>query len=363
MNPKLRIMIFITTLWILSSNALAATWTYLRIPHLAVGGGYTSYLTISDPQGIPSRQIKVDLYRDDGSPLTANFVGLGPASSYSFVLTANAEKSIVLTGNTLLTGWVQIASEDIGNLDASLRFSAADNSGNVSDAVGILPSEPNSSWALSFEKYRSTDYVGIAIANPWARRINVTVDLFQGGTRVPGTQSYSRTLEPMGHWAGFVHELFPGPYQVLYGPATLRVSSASDTFSAVALRGEGSQYSSLPAGAGVQYWTWNYQDSSGVLQSGRWTWRFNDGFSFMGYEVNLANPNLAVRTRGMLDAGAGFFTLERWLLNSDGSQQSVVFLGTTSKEGDSDVINGTRVTLNKSGIIADLTTFKAMRSR
>ncbi len=93
----------------------------------------------------------------------------------------------------------------------------------------------------------------------------------------------------------------------------------------------------------------------------RWTWRFNDGTSFLGNEQNLWTPDLALLVRGAIDTSAGSFVAGRWVTGSDASQGTVIFHGIPGIEGDTEVINGTRTTLNKDGVVTGTVLFKATR--
>lgn len=359
MTFKMRTVIFSACFTLLAANAVAATWTYVRIPHMATGNGYTSYLTVGDAQGTTSRKFEIFMYRDDGSPLYASVNGAADAASFSFTLPPLGEESFVLTSNFSLVGWIKIAGEGIGDINASLRFSYAGAAGQVADAVGILPTEANRSWSISVEKRKPGEYVGVAIVNPLGKRITVTVDLFQDGQRIPAALTYSKTIEPQGHWAVFVHQIFPGPYDNLSGTATLRVASVSDAFCAVALRADGSQYSSLPADPGAQTWTWSYTDATKVVHTGTWSWRLSDGASFVGYEQTAENPDNVSRIRGILDPG--YFVAEYYWSNGTIPQGVVFYQGIPAKEGTGDIITGNRVTLNRDGIVVDTVSFKATR--
>ncbi len=359
MTFKLRTVIFGVCFTLLAASAVASTWTTVRIPHMAVGGGYTSYLTVSDAQGTMSRNFEVYMYRDDGSPLYASVDGAADAASFKFTLPALGEKSFVLTSNYSLVGWIKIEGEGIGDINASLRFAYADASGKLSDVVGILPAEPNRNWSVSVDKRHPDEYVGVAIVNPLTKGITLTFDLFQDGERIPEALTYSKTIVPQGHWAGFVHQIFPGPYNDLSGPATLRIASVSDTFCAVALRADGSQYSALPADPGAETWSWSYTDATKVVHTGTWSWRLSDGASFVGYEQTADNPDNPSRVRGILDPG--YFVLDYYWLNGTIPQGTVVYQGIPALEGTTNIITGNRVTLNRDGIVVGTVAFKATR--
>ena len=381
MQTGRRISLFITSFFCFVAAGLWAQtpWLWWNIPHLAYGGGYTSYLTIRDPQAVSSRWIYVYLYDDNGALQAANVDGV-PAntnpdrnsspyygSSFYLSLSASQERTFAITGTSALkVGSVQIAGESIGHLSASLRFTTTNGSGTATDVVGILPAEPNSTWTVSVEKRSSTDYTGIAVANPYSDPMTFTVDFYQNGNRVPNTQSRTFTLPGLGHVAKFVHEsaLFGNAWNNFSGIGTLRISSTTSTFSAVALRGDGNQYSSLPADAGVQNWNVTY---AGVVGTVTWTWRFIDGYTFAGYEQDQEGPNQATqkaRLRGVLasDVTPQMFAAEWIYTSSDGSIQGLIlFQGLPGKEGGTDVINGTRTDLNKDGTQKSQVTFKATR--
>jgi hypothetical protein len=379
MKTRLYLLIFTFAFCGLASTAWSAVWNYWYIPHLAFGSGYTSYLTIRDPQSSP-RWVYVALRDDAGSLLSANVEGIGQTNtnpdtnaapyygySFYFQLSASQEKTFAITDSGgLKTGWVSITGEGIGNLSSSLRFTTKDSSGNPTDVVGILPAESNFDWTVSVEKRGSTDYTGLAVANPYAQPLTFTVVFYQNGNRVPGTSPRSFTLPANGHWARFVHEsaLFGDAWGSYSGIGTLKISSTTGSFSAVALRGDGTQYSSLPADVGAQNWSVTYAGASG---STTWAWRMFDGYHFIGYEQNYedgGHVGQRARIRGVVasDLTPAMFVADWIYASSDGSVQGMIlFQGVPGKEGSTDVINGTRTDLNKDGAQKSQVTFKATR--
>jgi hypothetical protein len=341
-------------------NLHAEVWKWHYLPHVAAGGGWTSYLTISDPHGVASRSIWVYFYGDNGQALTLNVDGT-PKSVFDFQLAANEEKSFAITSTgSTLTGQVQIAGQGIETLNASLRFALADGAGRLTDAVGVLPAVPNFEWDLAIDKRSSNDDMGVAIANPWTTTspIDVTFDLYQNGVRVAGATPVTREISSLGHFAGFVSSLFPSAN--FSGVATLKISG-STCISAMALRGDGSQYSSLSVNADVQHWSINNVGLSGTET---WAWRFSDGYTFLGYGTNPDNTSSGYRIRGVLakDLTTPYFLAEwNYTDSSDGSEGVMIYQGTPGKEGGQDVINGTRVKLRSDGINVYQTTFKATR--
>jgi hypothetical protein len=356
-NMRMRVVVLLAVFSLWAINASGEIWRWTYIPHVAVGSGYTSYLTIREPHGTATRWVYVYFHSDSGQSLPLNVEGVGTVTDFSFQLAPFQEKSFALTGTSFAAGSIQIAAQGIGDLSASLRFATVDGAGNLVDVVGILPAVPNWEWTLTVEKRKPADDTGVAIANPWSATMRGYSELLQGVNRVPGTAPVPWTLNPDGHYAAFVSQIFPNAS--FSGAATLKVYSTADTFTAVALRADGLQYSSLPLDAGVQFWNVSYTDS-GSQVSVSWAWRFNDGYSFMGYEQNPFNSN-AVRLRGVMASDYSSFVAEWNYANNDGTKGMVLFQGVPGKEGNTDVINGTRTQIDKDGVVVSKVPFKATR--
>jgi len=65
----------------INTSARADVWNWWNIPHVAYGGGYTSYLTVRDPEALASRWISVYLRDDNGALLAANIGGIGASNT------------------------------------------------------------------------------------------------------------------------------------------------------------------------------------------------------------------------------------------------------------------------------------------
>jgi hypothetical protein len=355
---NIRVLILALAFLLFPLEASADSWTWYTVPHVAAGGGWTSYLTIREPIG-RSRLIWVYFYADSGAPLTLTVDNaIGTVSQFSFTISPNQERVFALTGGaTTLTGQVQVAAQTVGNLNVSLRFGYS-ASGSLSDVVGIIPVEANNYWSLSVEKRQASDDTGVAVANPYntASPITVSFDLYQNGARVPGTSTVNKTLNPLGHLSIFASQLFPG---INYsGVATLKISSPATTIAAVALRADmGAQYSSMPTDAGVQYWS---VTTSGLSGTETWGWRFVDGYTFVGFGANADNSRY--RLRGVLawDLSPQFFLGEwNWINTSTHLEGVMIYQGTQNASGT--VITGKRIELDSAGNILSTHDFTANR--
>jgi hypothetical protein len=360
-TSRFRILSISVVLLLAASNLYADIWNWHTLPHVAAGGGWTSYLTISDPHGVSSRAVWIFFYDDDGQELSLNVDGVSE-HEFNFTLAANQERTFVITGDSIpRSGQLQIASQGIERLNASLRFANSDGSGKVLDAVGVLPVMPNFNWAFSMDKQTGSDDMGVGIAYPWdaSTPLVIAFDLYQNGVRVPGTSSVTRSIAPLGHLSVFASQLFPGA--VYSGVATLKVSSAQSSFCAIALRADGSQYSSLSVNVGVQSWSVAVTGMSGVET---WAWRFIEGYSFFGAGTNPDNIDkyFAIRGVSATDLTPQYFLLEwNYTEKLDNSQGVMLFQGTFSREAGVDVINGTRRKIKLDGTILSTETFKATR--
>jgi hypothetical protein len=359
-TSQLRMIIIVSVLLLAATNLYAEPWNWQYLPHIAAGGGWTSYLTIDDPHGVSSKTVWIYFYDDDGKPLSLSVDGTAQTYFY-FTLSAYQERTFVITGSSSTrSGQVQIASQGIERLNASLRYAYLDGSGNIIDAVGVLPSVPNYSWSFAMDKQTSSDAMGIAIANPYTDVTPVvTFNLYQNGVRVPGTTSVTRSIASLGHLAIFVSQLFPGA--VYSGTATLIASSTQSSFAAVALRADKSQYSSLSVNSDVQSWSVAITGESGTE---KWAWRFNDGFTFIGSGTNSNNSDSAFKVRGVCatDLSPKYFLLE-WNYEIDATSRGVMlYQGTMSTEGQVEVINGTWQQIDVSGTIVKSAAFKATRT-
>jgi hypothetical protein len=348
-----------------SANAWADIWTWWRLPQVAIGGGYTSTLIIRDSEGVPSRYVYVYLYDNDGNALKANVGGVGnQISTFNFQLGPNQEKSYALTSTgSLAVGSVQIASYGIGDLNVSLRFTVTDSQGNATDVVGILPVDPNWSWTTSVQKSGSSDLTGVAVQNPWSSTMTVNFDFYQNGARVPTTTTQTYSLSALGHMAIFVDQIFGSTvWSNFSGTGTLRISSSVNSFVAMAIRADGTQYSSLPTEVGAQQWTCTYTDTSGsqpVTYNVTWNWRTYDGWTFTGYEQNSFNAD-KVRLRGVFASDISDFLAE-WNYKdlTDDSRGQTVFMGKIQTGGNT--VTGHRIQMKQDGTIVTNVTFTATR--
>lgn len=355
----IRIATITVILFLVVPNAWGdAGYTWQEIPHLAFGGGWTSYLTLGNPHENVTLQtsLTVRLWDDNGNPLTANVEGFGLVSSFPVSLAPLEQKTFAITGGAQLSvGWVELKITGICQINASLKFSQAGVGANVSDAVGILASIPNYVWDIPVEKRGSSDDTGVAVVNPWSDApVTVVFDLYQGLARVPGANPVSKTISAYGHSAVFVSQLFPGVS--FSGVATMKISASTDSFCAVALKADGNQYSALPAASPVELWNWTFDDGTTVWR-GQWVWRYIDGYMFVAWESHSWSDGW-VYARGQVDGNYLILEWELYDSNSHGTG-TVLFQGTIS---GGNTVSGKRTVVNSDGTVANSYPFSATRA-
>ena len=334
-------------------TASAQTARYdILIPHIAVGGGYTSILDISDPIGTESRVVELSFFDDSGQPLPVKVGGTAAAGSYRLSLPRYEERSLALASDdqTTRTGWVRIVCDRGSKLYVSLRFVVAGSSG-IGDSVGILPSGVQRTWYVPVDRQQSNENTGIAVANPNGFAVDVEFNWYQGPNRVPGTTSERRALPPMGHLSRFVSELFPVNFT---GIATLEIYGIQGNVAAVALHASGSQYSFIPAQPAVELWNYAVTDAGGsVLEGGTWCWKYNESTGFHGVAaVALQRFDL----RGSFEGNR--FELVRFSTPAEGAH---FFTGVLQTEAGRAVIRGARLEIGDNGTVLRTATFTANR--
>jgi len=167
-------------------------------------------------------------------------------------------------------------------------------------------------------------------------------------------------LPGCGHLAKFWHEndMFGSAWNSFSGVGTLRISG-TDPICATALRGDGSQYSSLPADEEVMKWSGNYISGSGTRQTITWAWKFVDGYSFIGEEQNSFNTS-TIRIRGIVEWDLDTFHVEWNYNSSDGTKGMVLFQGTVS--ADQRTLTGKRTVVRMDGTVTQNYDFTATRT-
>jgi hypothetical protein len=354
MNATTRIVSLSLLVLCISASlyAQADYYTWASFPQIAFGGGYTTYLTISDPLANgpnEPRNVYVYLYDSNGNPLSATVdQGIGQISGeFHFMLSALQEKTFAFTGSSgTVAGRLEIAAEGIKRFNSSLRYAVTNSSGGVTDVVGVLPISPTYNWTITYDKRQASERLAVAIANWWADAgANIQFSLYQNGIQIGNT--VTKDVPALGQRSFYVDDatLFPS----FTGLGTLRISSPDVAVSVMAIRQDGFQFSSLPADTSAQLWRWTFNNGS-ATETGYWSFRFQEEGDFSGEEYNSWNSYF-VRVRGIMDKEYKFFILEWWWYESATEMGTVLFQGNVSTQGSTQVITGKRVIMKSDGSI------------
>lgn len=348
----------------LAAAPLSTVPAAVLLPHLAVGGPYVTFISVSSADGVPAKQVQVQLFDDNGTPLATTVDGVSGISTVTLTLSAKEERVLRVTGGALAkSGWALLTVIGPGAVDASLRFVVTDPAQtSVFDAVGVLASPAVQSAHLLVEA-RTGVSVGVAVVNPSTEIQEISFDLFQGTTRVPGTVQIKQTVPPQGHVAKFVSELFQAPFT---GLATLTITSSGSGVGITALRVDGSQLSALPASGPTQVWTFSALVNGIPVAQGQWTMTLSGDGAFTGrQDWTVGNlTGLTAPIRGVLSADR--FVMERLFTNGDATQGTEVYQGTVigggTSVGGGTFIGGVYVDLSDSGKISNSGSFTASRT-
>jgi hypothetical protein len=222
--------------------------TYI-LPQVAFGGQVTGqnmktvlYFTTDETNGVAGT---IELFDNDGNPLTASADGGSPTSAVVFTVPSNRVTRIVLSGDsTLRSGWARVTLPSTLNLTINAVFQTFNSATLVSEA-SVLES-PSVQRGLIFVKLQSNLNVGVAFANSSTNANTVSLDLFdQQGAIVA---RHDVALPPNGHLARFVTELFPEVVGLTDFSGSMALHSAG-TFSALALRLTGDKIATVPIAA------------------------------------------------------------------------------------------------------------------
>lgn len=195
--------------------------TLLEFPQLASGGGYRSFLYLSNPSGSTANVI-TNLYTPQGTPLSLNMNGVTNVARTDSI-PPNGSLRILLedSGGSAKTGWAQIHSTQ--PVTGMMVYQNMENGRVLSEATVTTSSRSANGLLMSPILITSTS-TGIAIANPNAASANIAMRLISAdGSEVDSTQF---VLEPMNQRANFCWQFFPKTISIPEG--MVEISGSKD---------------------------------------------------------------------------------------------------------------------------------------
>ena len=356
MTRPLRLASIISILSSLLSWAPAFGQMTASLPQIAFGGGYTTFITIKDTVSL-KQSITISLYNDRGEPLPASFNGSAPVGVFTTALDHDTTRVLTLTGaGAAQAGWASV-STDTGRINVSARYVLAGPGGGTVDTVAVLPSLSDRRWSVYFNRNVPSVNVGVALSNPGPNPIVVNFDLLGSDTSLPpppGPNHTTITVPPLGHFAGFITDIFQGPNFNISGVGvlTIRGSGRTDFFPVMALLQDQGQLSSLPANQNTHHVT--FVTPAGTVDTAQNAWFFQGlGDSFTGVEVQ-GGTVVGSLSGGPTTSG---FALQRAATPGDGVSGGggVVIYQVTAGA----TFTGTRTILNANGTVVSVTTLSA----
>jgi len=182
-------------------------------PHLAVGGGYTSVVTLINT-GADAASGTLAFVDQSGNPLRVALSGSAEGSSFPATIAAGAVLTLNVNPaagtNSTISGWASFAGTG-GSLSGVVSFQAS--RGEVlSSIAGVLAAQPADSVTIPVDNDEIQErYTGFAVANPGSQELRVRLSLLnsQGNVVQDFAPSGLNPLAPQGQVAVFVHQLIP----------------------------------------------------------------------------------------------------------------------------------------------------------
>ena len=235
------------TMILLAASFAAADVQYL--PHVVVGGGYTT--TINATNLVPDQTdwIYIYFFRENGAAWTVP-TNLGNYNRVDLWTGPHQTQTVVLSSQSTLieSGWAMIVSP--GPTAVAMTYAATVDAVPVA-STGVLPAQPDvlSILPVSVAAAAGRD-TGIALVNPSKVAGDATLELMDADGTVVDTRTVP--VPAKGKFVGFLTAaaLFPGVTDL---EGFVKVA-ASQPMAAAALRIEGALFSALPAVHDILPW-------------------------------------------------------------------------------------------------------------
>ena len=198
------VTILVLSLMVAAIPALAGTQV---LPHLAVGGGYESTVTLTNLMSDEAQYVYLQLYTDTGENWRVDSEN-GRSFRFNLTLEPRESVSLTLTGapETVETGWGMVVDRGPVMVTATYHLS----SGTVEAGSGVLPARPDVVTFLPVV-IATADRVntGLAVANMSGTAGDATIQLLDASGTVQATRTVH--LAAMSRFVGLLtsETLFP----------------------------------------------------------------------------------------------------------------------------------------------------------
>ncbi len=227
-----------------------AQMTYF--PHLAVGGGYTTTVTLINT-GTGTASGTLSLTDQRGHPFRVGISGIGEGSSIPTVIPSGAVRTFIINpaaGSDITTaGWAGVESTG-GSLSGVASFQLSKGDALISVA-GVLAAQPADSVSIPVDNDGDEErYTGFAVANPGSEEIRVRLVLLdtQGNIVQDLAPPSLNPLGPQCQVSIFVHEMIPSA--VRFRGSMVLTTGDQARFVATALVQNSGLFTAIPVSAG-----------------------------------------------------------------------------------------------------------------
>jgi hypothetical protein len=214
----------------------------LYAAQFANGDGVISEVILCNPSTTEEVSGRASFYDNDGQPMTVGISGSSSRSSMDFLLPPLGMFTFSTDGlGKLNSGSLQVSSDN--SVAGFVRF----NLPGIGVA-GVGSSQPLNTFIAPVRGKMGSIYSGIAVQNIENSPVTVNLSLRdRSGTVIPNGTKTVPDLAGLGHFAKFIHELFPqAALDDFEGSLTVEVSGGRIAATALELGSTAGQFTTLP---------------------------------------------------------------------------------------------------------------------
>ncbi|HSR53724.1 MAG TPA: hypothetical protein VLV83_23105 [Acidobacteriota bacterium] len=197
-----------------------AVCIYQVFPQIAVGGGFSGQVILTNQGYVDDSQVRIDFFGDDGQPLVVDLGEEPSASQIIFSLGAGESRriSVTLDSETALAGYARVTHSARVSVRGSYLLRVVDGSGGLQTQLGVASLVPLNNFTFPVEVDSEANInTGLAIANgsfelissPFPTAQGFVLTLIDGQGQIAGQRVLQLDLD--GHTSLFVNDdrLFP----------------------------------------------------------------------------------------------------------------------------------------------------------
>ncbi len=269
----------------------------LIFPQVAAGGQYQTWVTVTNRgtqlwsgtfKFYTTQKIQNVLQSVPWNPVVNGIQISGGSLPIQLASKTTITYKITLPGS-IQSGYLIATTSNItldNFLEGNLTYYVMDSNGNISDAVGVMPSNPIFAAAIPFEDF-STLAIAFANATAQGKTATVTMKLYDTGTNTLVGTAPPTTLADGVQVAEYLRDAFSTVTNTS-GPGRLEIESNVPVSMIPLSQTAGGQYSSLPLAATTR--TYAITSTSAYVPFARMT-LWTEGLFIEGYSTAAKYPD------------------------------------------------------------------------